>query len=60
MLSHLKVSRCHVPVPQSSLLSSLVQGTLQLLAESLGVLPALVLRHPEQHGSSVGGWKYKL
>ena len=54
-ISYLKVSRCHVTVPQSSLLASLVERALQLLAESLGVLPSLVLGHPEQHGSGVGG-----
>ena len=47
-------------VPQSTLLSSLVERALQLLAESLGVLPALVLGHPEQHGGGVRGYKDRI
>ena len=44
-------------VPESSLLAPLVEGALELLAESLGVLPSLVLGHTEEHSSGVGGWK---
>ena len=42
-------------VPESSLLAPLVEGALELLAESLGVLPSLVLGHAEQNGGGVGG-----
>ena len=55
--THLKICRCHVIIPpQVLLLASLIQGALQLSTQPLGVLPTLVLGHPEQHSSSVGGW----
>ena len=41
------------PVPAQAVLAALVQRTLQLLTQPLGVLASLVLGHAEQHGRGV-------
>ena len=51
--SYLQVGRGHLTVPEVLVLSSLVQGGLELLAKPLGVLAALVLRHAEENGGRV-------
>merc|ERR1719219_2139391 len=43
------------PQPLLLALPSLVQGALQLCTQPLRVLPSLVLGHPEQDSSSIGG-----
>ena len=53
--SNLKVSRRHLVAPKVFLLPALVQGGLELLAQSLGVLATLVLGHAEQDRGSIGG-----
>ena len=52
---YLKIRRRHLVAPKVLFLPSLVQGGLQLLAQPLGVLATLVLRHAEQDRSSIGG-----
>ena len=50
----LEVCRRHLVVaPEVLLLAALVERGLELLAQPLGVLPALVLGHPEQHCGGV-------
>ena len=52
--SDLEICRRHLVVaPEVLLLAPLVQGRLELLAQPLGVLPALVLGHTEQHCGGV-------
>ena len=56
-VSNLNVSWCHVStIPPQAILTSLVQGTLQLGAQPLGVLSSLVLGHSEEDSSSIGGY----
>ena len=52
---YLEIRRRHLVAPKVLFLPALVQGGLQLLAQPLGVLATLVLRHAEQDRSSIGG-----
>ena len=62
--TNLKISRRHLVAPKVLLLPALVQRRLELLAQPLGVLAPLVLRHAEQDRSSICGcktnWEIKL